>query len=61
MSIPSFWHDTKWQELVRSTHQEMMNENALYEELSDESEMTDEQWGEYFKYHRGLDEDNKQE
>lgn len=53
MSIPDFWLDPEWQARVIKTHQDMMDENALYEELADDNELkTDEEIGELFAYHR---------
>ena len=51
------FYNPKWVETLRQIHKEMMDEKALYEELSDEHELTDAEMfamGHYFE--RGISE-----
>lgn len=45
--------NSAWQKLLYRLHKDMLDENALYEELALENELkTDEEIGEMFEYHR---------
>ncbi len=51
------FHNPQWLEALRQLHKEMMDEKAIYEELSDDQELTDAEMfamGHYFE--RGNDE-----